>query len=1352
MFTIRYASLLAVVWTIGLGAPSLWADPVPHRQYTIHDGLPSKHITALTQTSNGLLWIGTTRGLVVYDGHTFRTVSMPDSIGKTIISALHPMPDGSVWVGIGHDVVRVAPHGVRQHYTLDHHNVAEILRRGNRTLFVTHQAMWTRRAGRDMLSRLRFQYETLTDVTQIRDADLGPEGHLWIVNSTRGPGRVGPTGRVDFSDPPPPPAESPKDGAFSDLQFCPDGTALITWAAHLYRFDPETTTFAKIGATPDPESDDIHHRQRMAYLTGSARVHRFDTQERRFMEPLDISQSRPNTTTTEILHGREGGRWIGTKESGLLYFPAPSVRRTTTINGRNMQWGAGFRAHGDALWVNTWGDGLLQIRPRRRWVTPDGHVRWVFLRSHDGGLHGLTPASGGGRAWYRWTPESGWQFVSFAKQAVRGYVDSAGVGYFWHNQGLYRHAPVGDTTARTRLRAWPLDESQHHLVGPSPSGDLIVFDEGIVLRLRRPDGAVIDTVARVPEHATSGGRRLTVDAGGGVWAPFQSLLRIDSKQKATQTLLEGAGLENVVMAGDSLAMAKTNKGLYLLNAHTGVVRRHLTTTDGLLSNDINGAHLTADTLYVGHPSGLSLLPTDALLDSPPRPRAVLSGLEVNFDEQPLTDSSEWTAGERTVGVSYTAASFAHSDRVRFEARLAPHDSSWKSTDQRFARYTDLAPDTYRFEVRARIEGHPPGPAATYTFTIPPHAYETWWFRVLLGMGLLGLGAGAYRWRTYRLRERREELEEAVQTRTEELHERTQALAEAKETTEQQAERLAELDEAKSRFFARVSHEFRTPLSLIYSPLQDANRRKEGLAPEQVDRMLPSANRLCTLIDQLLDLATLDVGGMELDRRPGDLAKLIERIAKAFRSRAERDEIDLNVECPDAGLPTQFDTEKAETIVSNFVANALTHTPEGGSITVRLRRAAAPARFDLTGQATAACIEVADTGPGIPEDEQKRIFDPFAQSSSGSESTIDNASDDGLGLGLALARELAELHGGAIDLESTPGSGSTFRVWLPHVPVDGVVGAGDPGDRFDNALVEAPDGPTGGDGLCSERTGAPALPRDREDGACVRTDDAEVLIVDDNADMRALLREQLSTYWTVREADGGDEAWRQIQASAPDLVLSDVMMPGLDGFALCQKIKSDTDLRALPVVLLTARTADDDTIEGLECGADDYVAKPFDTDELVCRIDNHLTARRHVRECYQDEVHLDVLDASVEENDVPFLRDVVEAVEASLSDPEFTAGCLAEEVALSRRQLTRRLKSAVGETPAAFIRQRRIERAKQLLAGSGETVAEVAYAVGFRSPSHFSQVFQEKVGLQPTSYQDTEEQDTEEKVSSHSAST
>jgi DNA-binding response OmpR family regulator len=245
----------------------------------------------------------------------------------------------------------------------------------------------------------------------------------------------------------------------------------------------------------------------------------------------------------------------------------------------------------------------------------------------------------------------------------------------------------------------------------------------------------------------------------------------------------------------------------------------------------------------------------------------------------------------------------------------------------------------------------------------------------------------------------------------------------------------------------------------------------------------------------------------------------------------------------------------------------------------------------------------------------------------------------------------------------------------------------------------------------------------------------VLVVEDNDEMRAFLEEKLSALWNVVSAPNGHDAWALVQESPPDLVLSDIMMPGLDGIDLCRRIKADEELRAVPVVLLTARATTDDAVEGLDAGADDYIEKPFDVEELRQRLRSHLAAREHLRSRYRREVRLTSMEAVVDEEHVPFIERLDDAVAEHLDNPDFTVDRLAAEMALSRRQLTRRMKEAVDETPASYIRQRRLDHAEALLGRNPQTIAEVAYAVGFRSPSAFSKAFREHAGCTPTEYVD-----------------
>lgn len=321
------------------------------------------------------------------------------------------------------------------------------------------------------------------------------------------------------------------------------------------------------------------------------------------------------------------------------------------------------------------------------------------------------------------------------------------------------------------------------------------------------------------------------------------------------------------------------------------------------------------------------------------------------------------------------------------------------------------------------------------------------------------------------------------------------------------------------------------------------------------------------------------------------------------------------------------------------------------------------------------------------------------------------------------------------MESTPGEGTTFIVRLPLVPV----AQEGRGKREGRERTEEPRRKRLSAAQSPVSVGAGEGERVGEDGQkealkeTVNAEGATVLVVEDNAEMQAYLREQLSSRWQVLEASDGEQGWQVVQEAQPDLVLSDVMMPQVDGIELCRRIKEDDELRAIPVLLLTARTSDDAALEGLGVGADDYIAKPFNVAELKQRVANHLAARVHLRNQHREEIHLPSLGAVADEEDLPFIEEVIEVIEEHLSNPDFTVGQLAEAVALSRRQLARRVKDALGEPPGTFIRHCRIERAKAYLAREPETVAEVAHATGFRSPSAFSQAFREEVGCSPSEY-------------------
>jgi DNA-binding response OmpR family regulator len=420
---------------------------------------------------------------------------------------------------------------------------------------------------------------------------------------------------------------------------------------------------------------------------------------------------------------------------------------------------------------------------------------------------------------------------------------------------------------------------------------------------------------------------------------------------------------------------------------------------------------------------------------------------------------------------------------------------------------------------------------------------------------------------------------------------------------------------------------------------------------------------------------------------------------------------LVVDLSGGAVPGLFDEEKLDRVVGNLLDNAFKFTPPGGTVTLTLTNA--------VGWAT---IEVEDTGPGIRAEDLPHVFDRFFRGGQEAEHV------PGTGIGLALAREYVELHGGEIRAENRPGGGARFVVRLKTATADA------------NA-VWATDGPAAVAASILDRNddgdeasaGAPALEES------TAPDLATVLVVDDNADLRTYLRKHLAPHYRVLEAARGDEGLTLLRAEIPDAIVCDVMMPGMDGYAFCRAVKSDPDTDFLPVILLTAKANSEGRIEGLEGGADDYITKPFEPAELLVRISNLLRSRERLRARYaahSDETALLATPRHEQSVDEVLLAKLRGVLDQSAHEEAFDVQALAAGAGMSRAQLHRRVKEAFGSTPAEMIIRYRLERAAQMLAHRAGNVGEVAYAVGFKNISHFVKRFREHYGQTPAAYATT----------------
>ncbi|MBK8852294.1 MAG: response regulator [Saprospiraceae bacterium] len=521
-----------------------------------------------------------------------------------------------------------------------------------------------------------------------------------------------------------------------------------------------------------------------------------------------------------------------------------------------------------------------------------------------------------------------------------------------------------------------------------------------------------------------------------------------------------------------------------------------------------------------------------------------------------------------------------------------------------------------------------------------------------------------------------------------------------ELEHREANRLREVDKIKSTFFANISHEIRTPLSLIIGPLEQMiNGSFKGDQQKYYRIMHKNGKRLLELVNQLLLLSKLESGRMKLTGSFGNIHNLIKAIVNSFENLADRRNIQIDIDCPDEEGKCCFDRDAVEKIMANLLSNAIKFSNDGGSIFVTIR--------PMTGQTIQ--IEVMDTGIGISEEQIPSLFERFSK-------TTHSELQPGSGLGLALVKELSELHGGGVTVKSKEGEGSVFTVTMR------VDRSFFDNHQFTNQTVE------------NEASTFETLVSDTasiSEGSKKLNPQKIILVVEDNADVRTYIKDQLQGNYLILEATNGREGLEVAMMQVPDIIITDIMMPELDGLSLCKLIKKHPLLSHIPVIMLTSKTEEADKISGLEAGADDFLTKPFLATELVLKIKNWLTTRIRLQEKYLSPLNPFSPDALQEENmDAKFIQNVRDTIQLNLDDEGFSVVELSQKVGFSRSQLHRKLSALTGKGPNEIIRSMRLENAKQLLEQKAGNVSEIAYRCGFNSPAYFIKCYKDQYGTTP----------------------
>ena len=768
---------------------------------------------------------------------------------------------------------------------------------------------------------------------------------------------------------------------------------------------------------------------------------------------------------------------------------------------------------------------------------------------------------------------------------------------------------------------------------------------------------------------------------------------------------------HVAALGDQLinAIRQDHSGKVWITTNQGMFRYDPTTftaiqfrsSDGLQSDEynFNAAAKTRDGLLAfGGVNGLTLFDPERLQLNTQSPPVVVTSLRIanrevpvkvsdNTNEYALAQDIRYTQkltlrhDQNYLTFNFTALDFTNPTKNKYAYTLEGLDNEWVQADarNRSVTYTNLAPGTYTLRIKGTNNDNVWNEqGSSLVITIQPPWWQTWWAYILYALAV-GIALVVSR-RNLIQRERL----------------KTQLQMEHLEVT-----KLKELDDFKSRFFANISHEFRTPLSLIIGPTEKL-LAEEGKSRPELNIIHNNSLSLLNLVNQMLDLSLVEAGSLQLQVRRTDLTTGLKIFTSPFYSLAASKRIELSITVPSTPIDGYADLSFLEKIINNLLSNAVKYTQAGGTIAFRAE--------DKNGY---LLITVTDTGMGIPDNQGDKVFDRFYQ-------VHDVTSVEGTGLGLALTRELVKAHKGEITVTSEWGKGSTFIVTLPiaeqYYRAE---------EHRNEALgyVPAKDQPA--------RDTTPQILVDINNTASDGSDKPVLLVIEDNPELREFIKSTLVEVYTVLEAADGETGLRIAIDNVPDIIITDWMMPRMDGATVCRNIKSTTATDHIPIILLTAKAGVESRIEGLETGADDYLTKPFDLRELRIRVANLIDQRKKLQAKYQSGVPLTYKPVKAESANDKFLKRLQEVVEERMSDSKFGVEEMAREIGMSRVQLYRKLTALTSQSAVEYLRSYRLERAADLLRRGAGNIAEIAFQVGFDNPSYFTKTFREHFGKLPS---------------------
>ena len=1325
------------------------AQSYQFKHLEVSDGLSNNSVNTICKDRDGFMWFGTATGLNRYDGYTFKIYQHaendPESLPDNYITDIVEMPDGRFWINTARGYVlfdkeqdcfitdvtgfmkNLESGGVPEQVFVD--------REGNTCLSVAGEGCYRYKEG-GKATFFSYVEHSLPEygVTQIAECS---DGLLLIYNT--------------------------------GLLVCLDhATLAIKW-----KFD-EIKKYIPAGKTI--EFSLFVDRDNCIWAYSLMGIWAYDCGTKSWRTDLTaIWSSRPDVIIHAVAQDIEGRIWVGKDYDGIDVFEKETGKVTSLVahddNGRSLSHNTIYDLYADRdgiMWVGTYKKGVSYYSES---IFKFNMYEWgdiTCIEQADENKLWLGTNDHGILLWNRFTgkAEPFWRdaerqlpnpVVSMLKSKDgKLWVGTFNGGLYCMNGSQVRSYKEGVGNALASNNVWALVEDD--------KGRIWIASLGGGLQCLEPSSGTFETYtsnnsALLENNVTSlcwgddntlffgtanqgvgmmdmrtreikkvqgqsGSMKMSNDAVNHVYKDSRGLIWIATREGLNvydvrrhlfldlSPVAEAKGSFIAAITEDQernmwvstsrkvirVTVASDGKGSYLFDS------RAYNSEDGLQNCDFNQRSIKTlhnGIIVIGGLYGVNVFAPDHICYNKMLPNVMFTGLSL-FDEAVKVGQSyggrvliekelndvenvEFDYKQNIFSVSFASDNYNLPEKTQYMYKLEGFNNDWLTLPLGVhnVTFTNLAPGKYVLRVKAiNSDGYVGMKEATLGIVVNPPFWMSWWAYLLYAIGLVVVFFLA----RYRMLKREREKFHLQQI-------------------ENEVAKNEEINNMKFRFFTNVSHELRTPLTLIISPLEGILKETtDELQSTRLQLMYRNAQRLLHLVNQLLDFRKGEMSTHQLSLSEGDIISYVHSVCNSFLLMADKKHIQFSFFSGIDTFSMAFDADKVGKIVMNLLSNAFKFTPEGGRVTVMIEHVA--------GTPDMLEIKIADTGIGISDVDKEHIFERFYQADhKGVEETTGN------GIGLSLVRDFVTLHEGEVKVFDNIGTGSVFVIQFPVKHVE--------------TQVQLP--PETGISI-GEEEDKEIKEETREETE--RKDFPLLLIVDDNEDFRIFMRYSLELQYRVKLAVNGNEAWEMMQEELPDLVISDVMMPQMDGNELCRLIKQDKRTAHIPVILLTARQNTEAKLEGLQTGADDYVTKPFNMTILVLRIRKLIELSRYhrVTQGMIDPVPSEIVITSLDEK---LIEKAIKYVEDNMSRTELSVEELSRELGMSRVHLYKKLLQITGKTPIEFIRVIRLKRAAQLLRESQLHVSEVAFEVGFNNPKYFSRYFKDEFGVLPSVYQEKE---------------